>query len=89
MKRPSTLAAATFLLVLGAGCLFPKNFASKKDKPSPYLSTELETQFEQRWEEKRANDLIVQGMNPAAAKAQAHQEFQQKYSYAQPATKHP
>jgi len=83
MKSPTFLAAATFILALGTGCLFPKNFA--KVKANPHISTELQQQFEQRWEEKRAADLEAQGMNADAAKAQAAQEFSVKYSYAQPA----
>jgi hypothetical protein len=86
MKRPFTLAVATCLLALGTGCLFPKSFSKDKTKvkPNPHISSELEGQFEQRWEEKRAGDLVATGMSADAAKAQAVAEYHQKFSYAQP-----
>jgi hypothetical protein len=86
MKSLSSLAVATLILALGAGCLFPKSFSKDKTKtkPNPHISSELELQFEQRWEEKRASDLVAGGMNADAAKAQAAQEYHEKFSYAQP-----
>jgi hypothetical protein len=84
MKSLPALAAATCLLALGAGCLFPKSFSKDKVKPNPHISSELEKQFEQRWEEKRVSDLVATGMGAAAAQAQASQEYHAKYIYAQP-----
>jgi hypothetical protein len=84
LKRLAPLPCALLLLAT-SGCLFHRKQAVKEPKPSPYISTEVETQFEQRWEEKRTGDLVAAGMSPDAAKAQAEAEFKQKYAYAQPA----
>ena len=85
LKRFAPLSCALLLLAT-SGCLFHKK-APKEPKPSPYISTEVETQFEQRWVEKRTGDLVAAGVSPDAAKAQAEAEFKQKYSYAQPVPK--
>jgi hypothetical protein len=84
---PKRLVAlpCVLLLLTCSGCLFHRKSAAKQPKPTPYISNEVETQFEQRWEEKRTGDLVAAGMSPDAAKAQAEAEFRQKYSYAQPA----
>jgi hypothetical protein len=84
MKRLPLLAVATCILGLGGGCLFPKSFSKDKAKPNPHISSELQLQFEQRWEEKRASDLVAQGLGADAAKAQAAKDYREKFSYAQP-----
>jgi len=86
LKRLAPLPCALLLLIT-SGCLFHRKSAAKEPKPSPYISTEVETQFEQRWEEKRTGDLVAAGVSPDAAKAQAEAEFKQKFAYAQPAPK--
>lgn len=86
MKRllPPTLAALVFLC---AGCaLWPFGKKTASDAPvqpkqSSKVSTEVELEFRQRWTEKRANDLVAQGMTPEAAKEQALAEFRVKYAY--------
>ena len=86
LKRLAPLPLALLLLPT-SGCLFHRKKAEKEPKPTPYISTEVEKQFEQRWEEKRTGDLVAAGMSPDAAKIQAESEFRQKYSYAQPDAK--
>jgi hypothetical protein len=83
MKRLLPCFAAALVLPLSSGCLFHRK-ASKEPKASPYVSSEFERQFEQRWVEKRTADLVAQGQSDQAARAQAAAEYQQKYSYAQP-----
>jgi len=86
MKRlfPLTLAALVFLC---AGCAlwpFGKKTASDtppRPKQSSKISTEVELEFRQRWTDKRASDLVAQGMTPDAAREQALAEFRVKYAY--------
>jgi hypothetical protein len=84
-----TLAALVFLC---AGCAlwpFGKKTASDappKPKQSSKISTEVELEFRQRWTDKRASDLVAQGMTPEAAKAQALAEFRVQFAYTHAAT---
>jgi len=86
MKRllPPFVAALVFLC---AGCaLWP--FGKKTSSSTPNapkeggkISTEVELEFRQRWVDKRASDLVAQGLTPEAAKDQALAEFRVKYAY--------
>jgi hypothetical protein len=85
IKRLFPYFVAVSVLAVCGGCLFPKNFSkAKKDK---HVSAEMETEFQQRWLEKRVGDLTSQGMAPDAAHAQALAEYKAKYSYTRPADK--
>jgi hypothetical protein len=56
---------------------------SHKPKPSPYVATDVEQEFMQRWVDQRVHDYLAQGKYPtdAAARAQATQDFYQQYPY--------
>lgn len=87
-KRLYPFLAAVLALSALTGCsLFRRKSVVKQPKPSPYISNEVELQFEQRWKEKRVADLVGQGMDAQKAQAQADAEFAQQYSFAQPKAK--
>ncbi len=87
MKRLFVLALAAAGLVLGTGCAHVWFFGKKKPtvapppKQSPYISTDVEMNFRQRWVDKRTNELVSQGMIADDAKAKALAEFRAEFSF--------
>jgi len=87
MKRLFALALATAAIVPVTGCTHVWFFGRKKSvaapapKQSPYISTDVEMNFRQRWVDKRANDLVAQGMILDDAKVKALAEFRVEFSY--------
>jgi hypothetical protein len=85
MKRLFPFTAAAFVLLCAGCALWP--FGNKKPRPkqdpnaNPLVSTQAELEFRQRWVDKRASDLVAEGMLPDAAHAQALAEFRVKFSY--------
>jgi hypothetical protein len=85
MKRPFAVLLAACVLVWAGCALSP--FSNKKPKPKrdpkqgPHVSLDVELEFRQRWVDKRASDLIAQGMLPDSARDQALAEFKVKYAY--------
>lgn len=57
----------------------------KTEKMNPHVATQVQLDFQKRWVDKRMNDLVAQGLTTSAARAQAQAEFDQKYSFANPA----
>ena len=57
-----------------------KNSPPPKPKESPYIATDAQKEFQQRWMTKRVNDLLSQGLAPEAARAQAEAEFNRIFS---------
>jgi hypothetical protein len=90
MKRPLIVFAAALALALGAGCSFVPHFpfighktsssAPKPPKEDSHVATQSEADFKQRWVDKRASELVAQGLAPDTAKAQAVAEFDQKFA---------
>lgn len=81
MMFKSTTLVCLAVLVLGSasGCnLFRK---SKKPKQNPAIAAELETDFRQRWIDRRAAELKSQGVETPAAGEQAMKEFSEKFPY--------
>jgi hypothetical protein len=84
-KRPSPSPRLPLLLCLVAaatlsgGCLFSKKSAAPKETTT--LSGETEDSLRQRWVERRAAELVAQGVAPETARAQAAAEFREKYSF--------
>jgi hypothetical protein len=80
MKRLVPIVFATALLI-NSGC----HIFSKKKSPAPTetknAAADVEKEFMQRWIEKRTNDLVVQGLSPDTARAQAASEFKAQYNY--------
>jgi hypothetical protein len=81
MMFKSTTLICLAMLVLGSasGCnLFRK---SKKPKQNPAIAAELETDFRQRWIDRRAAELTAQGMEGPAAGEQAVKDFSERFPY--------
>jgi hypothetical protein len=73
----SFLCIAT--LCASAGCLFSRK--GKKPKESSTISADVEESFRVRWVEKRASELTAQGTAANAARAQAEDEFRERYGF--------
>ena len=79
-----TLRALPFLfaslMLLFSGCsLFSKK--SGKPKESSAIAADVEQTFRRRWVEKRSGELAAQGVEAAAARVQAHNEFQARFGF--------
>ena len=79
MTQRLLLPALTIAVALSGGCMFSKKSASPKETPT--MAGETETSLRQRWIDKRAGELAAQGLAADAARAQATEEFRQKYSF--------
>lgn len=76
-----------FLLLLPLAALTSCSHASKKPKENPAVASEIEETFKQRWVEKRAGELMAQGLRPDLARQQAIEEFRDRYGYTHAAGK--
>jgi hypothetical protein len=89
MKRffPATLAV--LVLIVGSGCHYFPHFKKKPKLPKEdqAIAAPVEKEFQKRWVEKRAADLISAGQSADAAHAQAASEFQTQFPYAVPQQK--
>ena len=74
---------AALVVLSGAGCHYFPHFKKKPKVPKQdqAISSSLEKEFEQRWVDKRAAELVASGMTPAAAHTQAVSEFRVKYAF--------
>jgi hypothetical protein len=79
MTKPTLHAALAAALALSAGCLFSKK--SDRPKETSAISSEVEETFRQRWVDKRTSELTAQGTAAPAARAQAEQEFRERYAF--------
>jgi hypothetical protein len=85
MKRTSLVLALTLAALASGGCSHipfigkRKAHAAGEEKHSKHLATEVEKEFFDRWVEQRSAQLVSQGQPQDAARAQAVQEFKQKY----------
>ena len=68
-------------LILSSGCSFFRK--PNRPKESSAISSEVEATFRQRWVEKRVAELTAGGAPAAAARAQAEQEFRERYAFDQ------
>ncbi len=84
-KRVFPLLLLVLALAGSGGCVFSKKAAKPKENSA--ISSEVETEFRQRWMDKRVSDLVAQGTPAPTAREQAAAEFKEKYSYAIPAQK--
>lgn len=89
MKRTFTLPVLVLLAALSAsGChMFSKGKKEKKPKENPALATATEQEFEHRWTDRRAAELVASGVAAGAARQQAEAEFREHYKYTHAATK--
>jgi hypothetical protein len=93
MKRLLTVFATALAIGLCSGCSLlsishipflghqpAATTTPKPPKESSKVATDSETDFKQRWVDKRSAELVSQGLAPEAARAQAIAEFNQKFS---------
>lgn len=84
MKLKSSLLifVLTLLVVFSTGCnLFRRN---KKPKENPNIAAQVEADFRERWADRRVEELGATGVDAATARAQALNEFQERYPYIRP-----
>jgi hypothetical protein len=82
---------ALFLTVLvvfaagSAGCsLFRKG---ERAKESSSIARDVEETFRKRWVEKRAAEIVAQGVTADTARTQAENEFREQFAFANSAKK--
>lgn len=82
MKRSSLGLLCLLAAALGCGGCSHLPFIGKKkaEKQSRYVATATEKEFEDRWVDKRAAELVSQGQAPDQARDQATQEFFKTFS---------
>ncbi|HVU25640.1 MAG TPA: hypothetical protein VHE13_16035 [Opitutus sp.] len=79
MKHLFLASFAAFVLLSAPGChWFHK---SKKPKESPAIASEVETNFRDRWLDRRVAELTAAGTEATAARQQAEREFKERYPY--------
>ncbi len=79
MKKVFPVATLIALMPLAGGCsLFSKKARAKE---STAIAGEVEATFRQRWVDKRAGELVAQGVAADAARAQAGREFDERYQF--------
>lgn len=78
LKSSLVLGLAAFVLVGGSGCHF---FRKSKKPKDPAIAADVETNFRQRWVERRTAELTAQGTEALAARQQAEAEFHEKFPY--------
>ncbi len=69
-------------LLLFPGCLFSKRSSRPKENTS--ITGEVQDTFRKRWLDKRTAELVAQGRDAAAARAQAETEFSNAYDFSKP-----
>ncbi|HYD83474.1 MAG TPA: hypothetical protein VEA63_05465, partial [Opitutus sp.] len=78
-KSSLLLCLCAVVLASAPGCnVFRK---SKKPKANPNIAAEVETNFRERWMERRVAELTAQGTDPAAAREQAAIDFREKFPH--------
>ena len=75
------LALLSMSALFSTGCgLFSKKGSQPKE--SSAIASDVEATFRRRWVEKRAGELVAQGVEANAAQAQADAEFREKFGFA-------
>lgn len=72
-------------VILSTGCSHFKK--SQKPKENPAIAADTDENFRQRFVDKRAAELVTQGVAADAAKTQATEEFKARYGYTSAAKK--
>jgi hypothetical protein len=78
MIKRLLLSSLVLAVVFSAGCLHSKNNPKPRD---PSVTGEVETNFRQRWVDRRAGELVAQGKAENVARTQATDEFHARYEY--------
>lgn len=84
MKQRSFFVVCAALTLL-TGCSHFKK--SQKPKENPAIAADTDENFRQRFVDKRAADLVAQGVSADAARGQATEEFKARYGYTSAAKK--
>jgi hypothetical protein len=79
MKHLFLACLAGLVLLASPGCHWFRK--SKKPKENPAIASEVETDFRNRWMDRRVAELTAAGTDAAAARAQAAREFHERYPY--------
>jgi hypothetical protein len=83
--KQSVLPTVFASVLLVTGCSHLKK--NPKPAETTAIAADTDENFRQRFIEKRANELTAQGTAPAAARAQATEEFKTRYEYTSAAKK--
>jgi hypothetical protein len=78
MNRLASLLLVFPALVLCPGCLHSKKNPKPKESA---IAAETEASFRQRFVDKRAGELVAQGLAAETARTQALEEFKVRYVY--------
>ena len=78
-KRLFLSALLVVSAALAGGCSMFKKSSAPKENPS--IAGQTEDSLKQRWIERRASELVAQGVAAEAARTQAAEEFRTKYAY--------
>ena len=82
LKSSLSIILLTLLVAFSTGCnIFRKN---KKPKENPNIASQVEAEFRERWVDRRVEELGATGVDTATARAQALNEFQERYPYIRP-----
>ena len=57
-----------------------KEPGQRPPKENSHIATQVETEFRQRWLEKRIGELVGQGVAPDTARIQAGEEFDRRFA---------
>jgi H+/Cl- antiporter ClcA len=79
MIRTVFLSALVITTALASGCSSSKK--APRVKESSAIASEVEEGFRQRWIDQRAAQLVAQGTAAEAARAQAANEFRERYDF--------
>ncbi len=85
MKRLFALALAAAAAGTFAGCshlpiVGQKEPGKRPPRENSHIATQVETEFKQRWIEKRVGELVGQGVAPETAHNQAVDEFDRRFA---------
>ena len=78
MTRRLLLTLIATTAVFSAGCSM---FKKSSSKPKQGLASETESDFRNRWVDKRATELVAQGQTADAARAAATVEFKERFGF--------
>jgi len=79
MKHLFLACLAAFVLLSSPGCHWFRK--SNKPKENPAIASEVETDFRNRWIDRRIAEITAGGTDAVTARTQAEREFQQRYPY--------
>ena len=86
MTKPLLISSLVlFSFTFSTGCAFSKKAGRAKE--SNAIASEVEETYRKRWVDKRVGELVAQGVAADAARAQAENEFTEKYGFKPPAKK--